>query len=346
MSVFNNDAAPAFPVLIGDIGGTNARFAIVTEGNAEPQHVRTVKNADFGSLDEALLASVFADVPVKPRSAYIAVAAPVNGDEVPLTNCDWVIRPKKMIADLGLDEVVLLNDFEAQALAVVALGPEHLEQIGGGEVQAKAGRAVLGPGTGLGVAGLVHSRGIWFPVPGEGGHVDIGPRNERDFAVFPHIEPIEGRISAEQILCGRGLVNLYRAVAKARGVEPIFTDPAEISGAALAGSDEVSREAVDMFVTCLGRLAGDLALVFMSKGGVYLSGGIAQKIVPALKNGLFRAAFEDKAPHSAMIREIPVFVMMHPLAALIGLGAFACNPERFGVETVGRRWRRADLPIA
>jgi glucokinase len=311
MSAIDNDAMPAFPVLIGDIGGTNARFAIVEEGNPEPQHVRSVKTADFASIDEAIIFSVFNDVPVRPRSAFIAVAAPVDGDEIPLTNCDWVIRPRQMIRSLDLEEVVLLNDFEAQALAVVALDAEHLEQIGGDAPEAGAGRAVLGPGTGLGVAGLVHSRGTWIPVPGEGGHVDIGPRSSRDHEVFPHIERIEGRISAEQILCGRGLVNLYRAVASA------------------------------IFVTCLGRLAGDLALIFMSKGGVFLTGGIAQKIVPALKSGLFRAAFEDKAPHTAMIRQMPVYVITHPLAALIGLAAFACQPDRFGVETGGRRWRKS-----
>jgi glucokinase len=341
MSAIDNDAMPAFPVLIGDIGGTNARFAIVEEGNPEPQHVRSVKTADFASIDEAIIFSVFNDVPVRPRSAFIAVAAPVDGDEIPLTNCDWVIRPRQMIRSLDLEEVVLLNDFEAQALAVVALDAEHLEQIGGDAPEAGAGRAVLGPGTGLGVAGLVHSRGTWIPVPGEGGHVDIGPRSSRDHEVFPHIERIEGRISAEQILCGRGLVNLYRAVASADGRSTDFSNPADITAAALADTDPVAKEALDIFVTCLGRLAGDLALIFMSKGGVFLTGGIAQKIVPALKSGLFRAAFEDKAPHTAMIRQMPVYVITHPLAALIGLAAFACQPDRFGVETGGRRWRKS-----
>ena len=124
---------------------------------------------------------------------------------------------ERHVRALGLPDIVILNDFEAQALAVVALGEEHMEKIGGGEPEPNAGRVVLGPGTGLGVAGLIHACGRWIPVPGEGGHMDIGPRTPRDFEVFPHIEPIEGRISGEQILCGRGLVNIYRAVAKADG---------------------------------------------------------------------------------------------------------------------------------
>ena len=327
-----------FPVLIGDIGGTNARFAILLDANAEPRHFPTVQTAGFTTIDEAIRATILDKTSILPRSAVLAVAGPVDGDEIELTNCDWVVKPLQMFSTLGLEEIVVLNDFEAQALAVVALGPEHMEQIGGGEAEEGAGRVVMGPGTGLGVAGLVHSRRTWIPVPGEGGHVDMGPRTARDMEVFPHIERIEGRVSGEQMLCGRGLVNLYRAVAAADGKHPVLTTPVEITGAALARTDVMAQEALDIFVTCLGRLAGDLALVFMSRGGVYLTGGIAQKIVPALKSGLFRAAFEDKAPHSALMREMPVYVITHPLAALAGLAAYAQTPQLFGVETDGRHW--------
>ncbi len=327
-----------FPVLIGDIGGTNARFAILADASAERLEFPTVKTADFATLDDAIRTAVLDKTSILPLSAVLAVAGPVDGDEIPLTNCDWVVRPRQMFETLGLEEVVVLNDFEAQALAVVAIGPEHMEKIGGGEPEPNSGCVVLGPGTGLGVAGLIHARNIWIPVPGEGGHVDMGPRTPRDFEVFPHIETIEGRISAEQMLCGRGLVNLYRAVAAADGVTPRFSLPEQITTAALDATDAQAQEALDIFVTCLGRLAGDLALIFMSRGGVFLTGGIAQKILTALKGGRFRDAFNDKAPHSQMIREMPVYVITHPLAALSGLGAFACTPERFGVETDGRHW--------
>ena len=169
--------------------------------------------------------------------------------------------------------------------------------------------------------------------------MDMGPRSPRDFEVFPHIERIEGRISGEQLLCGRGLVNIYHAIGKADGTPAPFTTPAEITSAALDGSDRTAVEAVSMFCTCLGRIAGDLALVFMSKGGVYLTGGIAQKIVSLLVKSDFRAAFEDKAPHSALMRDMPVYVITHPMAALLGLAAYSRTPGRFGVETSGRRWR-------
>lgn len=171
--------------------------------------------------------------------------------------------------------------------------------------------------------------------------MDIGPRTAREAKIFPHIEPIEGRISGEQILSGRGLLSTYRAVALADGKTPVLKTPAEVTAAALGAADPTASEALALFATCLGRTAGDLALVFKAQGGVFLTGGIAQKIVPALKAPNFRAAFEDKAPHTQMMRAIPVFVITHPLAALLGLAAYARTPDLFGVETRGRRWRKA-----
>lgn len=336
----DSDMVLEFPILIGDIGGTNARFAIVVDSYAEPKEFPVVQTADYPTIDEAIQTAVLDHTNIMPRSAVLAVAGPVDGDEIDLTNCDWVVRPKEMMEGLAFSDVVVLNDFEAQALAVVALGEEHLEKIGGGKAETVGSRVILGPGTGLGVAGLVHARRTWIPVPGEGGHVDIGPRTTRDDQVFPHLEKIEGRVAAEQILCGRGLVNLYRSVSAADGVEPRFVTPADITTAALDKSDPAAVETLDLFVTYLGRLAGDLALIFMSRGGVYLTGGIAQKIVPALQNGKFRAAFEDKAPHSDLMATIPVFAITHPLAALAGIAAYARTPARFGVETAGRRWRK------
>lgn len=334
-----DDAPLRFPILIGDVGGTNARFSVVLDAASEAGEPIIVKTADFDTIDDAIRSAVLGRVPLHPNSAVLAVAGPVESDEIPLTNCPWVVKPKQMLANLGLSDIVVLNDFEAQALAVVALGEEHMEKIGGGTPEPNAGRVVLGPGTGLGVAGLVHALNRWIPIPGEGGHMDIGPRTPRDFEVFPHIETIEGRISGEQILCGRGLVNVYRAVAAADGKPSLFTQPAEITAAALEKSDPVAEEALSLFATCLGRTAGDLALVFMSRGGVFLTGGIVQKILPALKAGNFRAAFEDKAPHSALMRTMPVYVITQPLAALAGLAAFARTPALFGVETRGRRWQ-------
>jgi glucokinase len=328
----------AFPVLLGDIGGTNARFSVLQHADGELLHLPIVQTADFATIDDAVRKVVLKDAALRPRSTILAIAAPVEGDEIPLTNSPWLVRPRAMLSELGQQDVVVLNDFEAQALAVLALGKEHMDVIVPGRPEENAGRVVLGPGTGLGVAGLVHAFGGWVPVPGEGGHMDIGPRNAREYAIFPNIEPIQGRVSGEQILSGRGLVRLYNAIAATDGLPPRLASPSDISGAGLDGSDRIAVEALDLFVTCLGRLAGDLALVFKSTGGVYLTGGIAQKILPALKTGRFRTAFENKGPHGALMREMPVYVITHPLAALYGLAAYAAQPLRFGIETAGRRW--------
>mgnify|MGYP004532944849 CR=1 FL=1 len=338
MAQLFEDTVLKFPVLIGDIGGTNARFAILTGPHADPKEFPIVQTADFATIDDAIQSSILDRTSLRPMSAVLAVAGPVEGDEIRLTNCPWVVRPKTLFGELGFSQLIVLNDFEAQALAVVALGEPHMEKIGGGPAEPVASRVVLGPGTGLGVAGLVHAVHTWIPVPGEGGHMDIGPRTERDYAVWPHIEQIGGRVSGEQLLSGRGLVNLYNAIAATDGKDAVLTTPAEVTAHAMDNTDPIAVEAVEMFVTALGRTAGDLALVFMSKGGVFLTGGIAQKIIPALKTGAFRRAFEDKAPHSHLLSTMPVYVITHPLAALAGLAAFARTPALFGVETHGRSW--------
>lgn len=327
-----------FPALLGDIGGTNARFSILVDASSEPQTFPIVQTASFENIDDAIRQAVLDQTSIRPRSVLLAVAGPVEGSEIALTNCDWVVRPKVLIAELGFEEVVVLNDFEAQALAVAGLGEDGRVQIGSGTATEGASRVVVGPGTGLGVAGLVRARNMWIPVAGEGGHVDLGPRTARDHAIWPHLDAIEGRISAEQILCGRGLVNLHRAICAADGRTPDHSSPASITESAITGGDPASAEAVDLFSTYLGRLAGDLALIFMAKGGVFIAGGIFARLMPVLKREAFRSAFEDKAPHSALIGHIPLYVVTQPLAALAGLAAYASHPAGFGVETKGRHW--------
>ncbi|CDZ35960.1 Glucokinase [Neorhizobium galegae bv. officinalis] len=329
-----------FPILIGDIGGTNARFSILLDADAEPKPFPNVRTADYPTIDDAIQKIVLDRSSVKPRSAILAIAGPIDGDEIDLTNCDWVVRPKGMIADLGFEDVLVVNDFEAQALAVAAMPDEYRETLGPNNEPHMASRVVLGPGTGLGVAGLVYARHMWFPVPGEGGHVDVGPRSERDFEIFPHLKRIEGRVSAEEILSGRGVVNIYQAVCAADGLQPAFSDPADVTAHGLNRSNSQAVETLSLFATYLGRVAGDMALIFMARGGVYLAGGISQKIVPALKGPEFRAAFEDKAPHTELMGSIPTFVVTHPQAALAGLASFARTPSAYGLSMDGRRWQR------
>lgn len=335
-----SEALP-FPILIGDIGGTNARFSILVDAESKETDFVHVQTADYETIDDAIIDKVFnnPDLP-KPLSAILAIAGPIDGDEIDLTNCDWIVRPKKMIGELGFDAVLVLNDFEAQALAVATLTDSDREPIGPAATAVDATRVVLGPGTGLGVAGVLHAHDTWFPVPGEGGHVDIGPRTPRDLEIFPHLATIEGRVSAEEVISGRGLLHIYNAVCAADGVAPNMKRPADVTEEGLNGKNAQAAEALELFVTYLGRLAGDLALVFMARGGVFLGGGISPKILPELKKPLFREAFEDKAPHKELMKTIPTFVVTHPQAALAGLASYARKPASYGIATEGRCWRR------
>jgi glucokinase len=328
------------PVLIADIGGTNARFALA--GDADDGIVRfpNEQGAKFPTIDDAI-AQALDQSGARPRSAVLALAGPIRGDAVPLTNSPWVVEPKRLIRRFGFEEVILLNDFEALSLSLADLAAGDLDFIGSGTMEPLRPRVVLGPGTGLGAAALIHARGTWIPVPGEGGHVDLAPVTDRDFAIWPHIEkPGPGSISGETLLCGAGLVRLYRAVAMTNGVKATLATPPDIAAAGLGGSDATAKETLDLFAAYLGRLAGDLALVFVATGGVYLAGGITGHIAPALKTGHFRDAFTDKFPHRPILERMATAIITKPDAALAGIAAFARNPARFGVEPAGRIWRR------
>jgi glucokinase len=235
--------------------------------------------------------------------------------------------------------MILLNDFEAQSLALPGLEMRDLDPIGSGMMKPEAARVVLGPGTGLGAGALVHARNTWVPVPGEGGHIDLGPVTPRDMAIWPHIERVLGRVTAETVLCGPGMLRLYRAISATDGVAPRQTTQEAVTAAGLSGADKQAAETLTLFATYLGRVAGDLALIFMAYGGVYLAGGISSQIASVLKSGTFRQAFEFKAPHDQIMRRIATAIIVKKDAPLAGIAAFARTPSRFGVELAGRRWR-------
>jgi glucokinase len=328
-----------FPVLIGDIGGTNARFSLVPDETGEVHRFPNVHTADFSSIDDAIEAVVIDKGGARPQSAMLALAGPISGDRVPLTNCPWVVEPKKTVARFGLSEMVLLNDFEAQSLALPGLTEADIEPIGGGTMTADGARVVLGPGTGLGAGALIPARGMWVPVPGEGGHIDLSPVSERDFAIWPNVERTGGRIGAETLLCGSGMVRLYRAVCASDGVQPEFATPKDVTEAGLSGASRQAAETLSLFATHLGRVAGNLALVFMPTGGVFLAGGISAKIAPVLKSGGFREAFLAKWPHQRLLERMATSIVTKEDAALAGIAAFARAPASFAVNLTGRRWR-------
>jgi glucokinase len=327
-----------FPVLVADIGGTNARFAILTAPDGEVVEFPTAPTAEHPDPADAIERTVFATSALRPKTAIMALAGPITGERVPLTNCPWVVEPRVLIERLGLSQVLLVNDFEALALALPSLGEADLLQIGGGAMKPNAAKAVVGPGTGLGVAILLHAVGMWIPVPGEGGHVAFNPETERDIAIWRNLTRLDGHVSAEWVLCGSGIVRLYQAIARTDGKPAPLDRPGAIGDAAAAG-DPVAVETLTLFATYLGRLAGDLALTSLARGGVFLGGGVAQKIQAFLTSGEFRAAFEAKPPHQKLVGGIPTYLITHPRPAVIGLVAYARDPGHFGIELDGRHWR-------
>jgi glucokinase len=325
-----------FPVLVADIGGTNARFAVLATPASELIVFPTVQTAEFADPAAAIAALGLAG-DLRPRTAIMAVAGPVTSDKVQLTNSHWLVEPRRMIAELGLEKVILINDFEAQALALPAYRAADLESLGGGAPRPGAPMVVLGPGTGLGVAGMIHACGRWIPVPGEGGHVAMGPETEAEFRIWRHIDGVGEHIEAEHLVSGRGVLNVARACAAATGVACPYANPAAVTAAAAAG-EALADEALTVFAGLLGRLAGDMALTFLAQGGVFITGGVSLHVARYLAGGAFRRAFENKAPHEKLVAAMPTWLVRHDRPALLGLSAFARAPATYAVELDGRRW--------
>jgi glucokinase len=326
-----------FPVLVADIGGTNARFAVLAAADGELTVFPTVAAADFADPVAAIASLGLPALGLAPRTAILAVAAPVTGDAVKMTNSHWVVEPKRMIAALDLDKVLLVNDFEAQALALPAYGAADLQPLGDARPLTGAAMVVLGPGTGLGVAGMVEAGGLWIPVPGEGGHVAMGPETEVEHRIWPHIAGYGQHVEAEHLVSGRGILHLAAAVAAVDGRPCPYASPAEVTAAAERG-DALADTALTVFAGLLGRLAGDLALTFLARGGVFLAGGVTLHVARHLAGGAFRRAFENKAPLDGLVRSMPSYIVRHPRPALLGLSAFARAPATYAVDFDGRRW--------
>jgi glucokinase len=307
-------------VLVADIGGTNARFALADLATLEISSVRTLAGADYPNLADAMKAYL-QDITKPVSHAGIAVAAPLDADEIKFTNSPWSFARSELAAEVGLEAVHVFNDFEALSLSLPYLTPEQLHQIGGGAPVVHAPKAVLGPGTGLGVAGLVWSGAEWVALPGEGGHMTLGAEDERELALIERLRKGRTRLSAERALSGPGLSDLHQAVATSHGHSLEVLAPAEVEKRALSGEDEIAAEALDVFVTWLGRFAGDVALLLGAHGGVYLGGGIAPKMLGRLTQGDFREAFEHKGRMKAFVEPIPIYVILAEFPALTGAAA-------------------------
>ncbi|MGE5503516.1 MAG: glucokinase [Actinomycetota bacterium] len=312
------------PALIADIGGTHVRFALARPGS-EPADVMVMRCADYPGPAEAATAYLEAVTPpVRPARAAFAVASPITGDRIDLTNSPWGFSVEGVRAQLGLDRFEVVNDFTAVALSVRHLGPAHLLGLGGGGAADGVPIGVLGPGTGLGVSALVPAKsGEWVALAAEGGHATMAPANDREAAILAWLRARFGHVSAERVLSGPGLVNLYEAVANLSNRVPAYTTPDAISQRALDGSCPVCREALDTFFAMLGTVAGNLALMLGARGGIYIAGGILPRMQGALAASGFRARFEDKGRFKSYLAPIPAWLVIHPQPAFIGLAGLA-----------------------
>lgn len=334
------ELATPFPVLIADVGGTHARFALVSDAHAAEQGFAQVRTREHADIESAIQVGVLDQTSVIPRTAILAVAGPILGDTFALTNADWTIDPKRIIERLGFDCVIAINDFEAQALALPDLEGDDLHVIGSALPPRRGTKLVLGPGTGLGASTLVDSMGMWITVPGEGGHVAIPIENEDDDRLFAHLtQGGQRRLGGEQLVCGEGLERLYRGLGAVEGMDAPLTIAADITEAANAG-DGLATKAVERFVVYLARIARELALAVMPSGGVFLAGGIPPKILPFIDRSDFRAIFEAGYPHADKLKGFATVVVTHERPALAGLGSFARTPTRFMVDVGERMWLR------
>lgn len=307
--------------LIADIGGTNARFALLDGVTARDELV--LPCADYPRLIDAIehyLQAVGAHgASQRPVEGAFAIAGPITGDHIRMTNHVWQFSAAETRRDLHFQRLLFLNDFTALAHSLRHLPAEELEPIGGGRAVPNSPIAVLGPGTGLGVSGLIPAGDHWVPLQGEGGHVTVSVRTEREIAVLAQLHNRFSHVSAERVLSGPGLVNLYQALCVLDGVAPDKLEPADITRRALDGYCRLSMETVNMFCALLGTLSGNLVLTLGAVGGLYLGGGVIAQLGRLFTASPFRDRFEDKGRYADYLGDVPVFLIRTPLPAFIGL---------------------------
>ncbi|MDG2459927.1 MAG: glucokinase [Luminiphilus sp.] len=318
--------------LVADVGGTNARFAFAESSDPVPAAIATYAVTDFPSFQDVLVQLQrdwveLADPSARLTKVCLAVAAIPEQEEISFTNNPWRFTRSGVAEQIGCSDVRIVNDFAAVARSLTALGPEHLEVIGGGTVVAGAPKVAIGPGTGTGVATLAFdSRGDAIVLPGEGGHVDFAPITHVEEEILSRLRAQYGRVSIERLLCGAGIMNIYRCLADIRGVEAIQLDPEDVGNSARAGGDALSGEAMNTFFSVLGAAAGNFALTLGARGGVYIAGGIAPRYIDLLRKSDFRARFHAKGRFADFNGQIATSVVTHPDPGLLG-AALLCAEE-------------------
>lgn len=307
--------------VIADIGGTNARFAIAENGAYRALSHVAVR--DYPTLQDALIAYL-ATLPaeMQPSSGVLAIAGPVLGDAIQLTNQSWSFSIAAVRAALKLSSLAVINDFAAVAAAIPYLPATSCRPIGPVVAEARGPIGAIGPGTGLGVSSLVPDRGGWALVAGEGGHVTLPGVTAEEDAVIAMLRRRWPHVSAERVLSGPGLVNLYEALCAVAGQTAQPFSPADVTDHAIHGTDATCVATLRMFCAMLGTVAGNLAVTIGATGGIYLAGGILQRFADVFAASPFRARFEDKGRFQSYLRRIPTVLIMDESPALLGLANY------------------------
>jgi glucokinase len=306
--------------LVADIGGTNARFALMAPGGHDIVAPLILACADFPGLAEAAEAYLKKTAPAaRPRLAAFDAAGPVVGDVVALTNHPWRIEISAVSRALGLERLDIINDFAALAYAVPRLTAADRATLRAGAKDAHGPIALIGPGTGLGVAAVIpNGKGGWLRIASEGGHVTMTAADDRDDAILAHLRRRFDHVSAERVLSGQGLINLHEAISTLSGEAAETLTPEQIAERGQAG-DPICKEALDRFFAMLGTVAGNLALTVGAQGGVVIAGGIVPRYLKEIAASDFEKRFLDKGRMRSYLEPIPVHVVTHPLPAFIGL---------------------------
>jgi glucokinase len=307
--------------LVGDIGATHARFGLVSP-DGKLLHSQTLADEDYSTIDDALTAFLADRGPLPlPRQGAIAIASPITGDLVAMTNHPWTFSVLALKSRFAFDRLEVINDFTALAMALPRLADGDRQAIGGGAAVARAPIGVIGPGSGLGVSGLIPSGRGWIALTGEGGHATMPPATDREGAVLERMRRHFDHVSAERALSGPGLVNLYNTLAVIDGVPAEGYTAAQITDLALRAEDSLCVEATTMFCAMLGTTAGNLALTLGARGGVYIGGGIVPRLGRLFLDSPFRERFEAKGRFRSYLEAIPTFVVTHPMPAFLGCTA-------------------------
>jgi glucokinase len=312
--------------VIGDIGGTYARFAVAERGTYnELQHLSVSKYATLKDALGEYLDALPRDM--RPTRGALAVAGPVSGDEVQLTNLNWSFSIAALKADFGMSSLVVVNDFAATAMSVPYLPEADCYPIGPPKSKRSGPVGVIGPGTGLGVGALVPDAGRWILLPGEGGHSTLPPATQAESRIVEVLRTHwPQHVSAERALSGTGLVNLYRALCSIEGKRPDPLSPADVTDRAMRGNDPTCVKAFQVFCSMLGTVAGDLALTIGATGGIYIAGGILRRFKEAFASSPFRERFEDKGRFKDYLRRIPTQLILEESPALLGLANLPPEP--------------------